>query len=259
MPSPRKIQVMTSAPAAGTVDAREIDTFTRMAEEWWDPAGPFAPLHALNPARIGYIRDTVCKALDRPADGMRPLDGLAIIDIGCGGGLVSEPLARLGATMTGLDAGARNIAVAAAHAADAGLAINYRAAAVEDLVAAGETEAFDVVLTLEIVEHVADPDLFLNSAARLLKPGGVLIASTLNRTPKSFLGAIVAAEYVLRWVPRGTHDWRKFLRPSELARGLRNAGLRPFEAVGLNRDPVAGWRTGGSLGINYFIAARKPG
>ncbi|GGB33565.1 ubiquinone biosynthesis O-methyltransferase [Tistrella bauzanensis] len=247
------------AAASGTVDAREIDNFTRIAEEWWDPAGPFAPLHALNPARIGYIRDTICGHAGRDPLADRPLSGLDIIDIGCGGGLVCEPLARLGARMTGLDAGARNIAVAAAHARDAGLDIRYRAEAAEDLVAAGETAAFDAVLTLEIVEHVADPALFLDSAARLLKPGGVLIASTLNRTPASFLGAIIGAEYLLRWVPRGTHDWRKFLKPSELARGLRDAGLRPFQAVGLNRDLATGrWHTGGSLGINYLIAARKP-
>ncbi|MBX3503468.1 MAG: bifunctional 2-polyprenyl-6-hydroxyphenol methylase/3-demethylubiquinol 3-O-methyltransferase UbiG [Alphaproteobacteria bacterium] len=248
---------------ASTVDAGEVERFSRIAEEWWDEGGKFAPLHRLNPARIGFIRDRVAGHFGRdPLDfgekGTGPLHGLRILDIGCGGGLVCEPMARLGAEVTGIDASERNVGVARLHAERMGLAVDYRAGTAEML--RDEGRQYDVVLALEIVEHVADVDLFIACCAALVKPGGVLILSTLNRTTKAFALAIIGAEYVMRWLPRGTHDWRKFLKPSEVARGLRAAGLSVEELAGIVYSPITGrWRIDPrDLDVNYMMLATRP-
>jgi 2-polyprenyl-6-hydroxyphenyl methylase/3-demethylubiquinone-9 3-methyltransferase len=240
-------------PAAGTVDPAEVERFSRIAEEWWDPAGKFAPLHRLNPVRIGYVRDRVAAHWQRDPLGGDPLQGLSLLDIGCGGGLLSEPMTRLGAAVTGVDASERNIAVAGLHAERVGLAIDYRQGTAEALAEGGAQ--FDVVLALEIVEHVADVDLFLRSCGRLVKPGGLLFLSTLNRTAKAWALAIAGAEYVLGWLPRGTHDWKKFLKPSEVARGLRAGGIEPQEIVGVVYAPLSRkWSLNkNDLDVNYML------
>lgn len=243
--------------ASPSIDQAEVERFSALAETWWDPRGSMAPLHRLNPARLGFLRETLAAHFERDAKSLRPFDGLSILDIGCGGGLISEPLARLGATVTGIDASEANIAVARAHARGADLEIDYRPASAEALSAAGER--FDVVLALEVVEHVADVEAFLQAAATLMRPGAAFIASTLNRTPKSLLFGIVGAEYLLRWLPRGTHRWDRFLRPSEFAAGLRRQGLHVREIRGLVYDLLAGeWRIGRDLGVNYLIYATRP-
>lgn len=242
---------------AGTVDPAEIARFARMAEKWWDPEGEFRPLHKLNPVRLAFIRDRLADHFGRDIRERRPFAGLRLLDIGCGGGLVSEPLARLGFAITGIDAGAETVAAARAHAQTTDTAIDYRQAAVEDL--ACTSEGFDAVLALEVVEHVADPSLFLAAASRLVKPGGAFIAATLNRTPKSFLFGIVGAEYLLRWLPRGTHQWNKFLRPSELAAGLRPHGVLIKDVSGLAYNPLTDrWALGRDLDVNYMLFATKP-
>jgi 2-polyprenyl-6-hydroxyphenyl methylase/3-demethylubiquinone-9 3-methyltransferase len=244
--------------APGTVDAAEIARFAAMAEQWWDPKGKFRPLHELNPARVQYIRDRAIAHFNITAtDQLHPLAGLRILDIGCGGGLLCEPLARLGAKVTGLDAAARNIEVARLHAQQAGLDIDYRAQPAEDIVG---QEQFDIVLAMEVVEHVSDVDLFLKSCAQLVRPGGMLVAATLNRTARAYALAIVGVEYVLRWLPRGTHDWKKFLRPSELSRGLRSGGLAVREIVGMTYNPLSRtWHASSDLAVNYMVLAAKPG
>ena len=241
-----------------TVDPAELERFARIADEWWNADGKFAPLHRLNPARIGFVRDRVAARFGRDPLRPAPLDGLRLLDIGCGGGLVCEPMRRLGATVTGIDAAERSIAAAREHAAQMELTIDYRVATAEGLRDAGES--FDVVLALEVVEHVADPALFLASCAALVRPGGVLFLSTLNRTAKAFALGIVGAEHVLGWLPRGTHDWRKFMRPSELARPLRAAGLAIEAIAGLVYSPITGrWRIDArDLDVNYLLVATKP-
>jgi len=224
-------------PTAGTVDSDEVARFSAMAAEWWDPAGKFRPLHAFNPVRLGYIRDTVCQRLGRNPETARPLEGVSVLDIGCGGGLLAEPIARMGAEVLGIDASERNVKTAAAHAAETGTGVDYRFATAEELAAEGRT--FDVVLAMEVLEHVADVDLFLKSCAALMRPDGVLFFATLNRTAKAYAMAIVGAEYILRWLPRGTHDWRKFLRPSEIANGVRAHGLAVKGLTGLTYNPIA--------------------
>ena len=243
----------TAATAGASVDPAEIAKFTAMAEAWWDPQGKFRPLHRLNPVRLTYIRDSCAARFKREGKGARPLAGLSLVDIGCGGGLLCEPLTRLGARVTGIDAGARNIAIARSHAAETELAIDYRQATAESLAAAGER--FDVVLSMEVVEHVADPAGFLASCAELVAPGGLLVVATLNRTAKSFAFAIVGAEYLLRWLPRGTHDWRRFLRPSEIAGMVRSQGLALGEAMGVVYSPLGdNWRlSAGDLDVNYML------
>lgn len=239
-----------------TVDDAEVARFAASAASWWDPSGQFRPLHQLNPVRLTFIRDRLAAHFGRDIRATKPFGGLRLLDIGCGGGLVCEPMARLGAAVTGIDAAAEALAVARAHAAGAGLDIDYREAAVEELAAAGES--FDAVLALEIIEHVADPALFLAAAARLVRPGGGFVASTLNRTPKAFAFAIIGAEYLLRWLPRGTHQWRKFLRPSELVAGLRQHGLIAKEISGLSYDPIAGrWLLSRDIDVNYLVFAAK--
>jgi len=243
------------SPAGGrSVDPDEVAKFAALAEEWWDPAGKFRPLHRLNPVRLRFIRDHLCRRFDRDPKAARPLAGLRLLDIGCGGGLLCEPLTRLGARVTGIDAAERNIAVAALHAERIGLEIDYRHADAETLATAGET--FDAVLNMEVVEHVADVGAFVSASAQLVAPGGAMIVATLNRTPKSYLLAIVGAEYVLRWLPRGTHDWRRFLRPSELAGHLRAAGLEVAEITGVGYNPLNdSWRETRDLDVNYMVLA----
>ncbi len=246
-----------AAKARTTVDPEEIARFSAIAAEWWDPRGKFRPLHKFNPVRLGYIRDAVCARFGRDPRAARPLEGLRIVDVGCGGGLLSEPLARMGATVVGIDAAERNVKTAAAHAAETGVDVDYRATTAEDLAASGET--FDVVLALEVVEHVADVELFLEALAVLVRPGGMLFLATLNRTPKSFVFAIVGAEYVLRWLPRGTHDWRKFIRPSELAAGVRRTGLDVGDITGVTYNPVSDRfaLAPRDLDVNYMMWAAR--
>jgi len=249
---------------APSVDSGEIAKFTAIAEAWWDPDGKFRPLHRVNPVRLTFIRDRLCARFGRDPMADRPLKGLKLLDVGCGGGLLSEPLARLGAEVTGLDAAEKNIRIAALHAAESGVTVHYRHGSVEELAAevhAGSKARFDAVLTMEVVEHVADVASFLGAAAALLRPGGVMVLSTLNRTPKAFLMAIVGAEYVLRWLPRGTHDWRRFLKPSELAAALRRADLEVEEVCGMAYNPLTdGWRLAPrDLDVNYMMLAAKPG
>ncbi len=240
-----------------TVDPAEIERFSRIAEEWWDPKGKFAPLHQLNPVRIGYLRDRAAAHWQRDALSGSPLDGLDLLDIGCGGGLLCEPMARLGAKVTGVDAAERNIATASQHAEGQGLAIDYRATTAEALAADGRQ--YDIVLALEIVEHVADVDLFLRCCGGLVKPGGLLFLSTLNRTAKSWALAIAGAEYVMRWLPRGTHEWKKFLKPSEVVRGLRGGAIEAQEIVGLVYSPLSrAWSLNKSdLDVNYMLYGTK--
>ncbi|MFZ5784793.1 MAG: bifunctional 2-polyprenyl-6-hydroxyphenol methylase/3-demethylubiquinol 3-O-methyltransferase UbiG [Pseudomonadota bacterium] len=243
--------------AQTTVDPAEIERFSRISAQWWDPAGDFAPLHRLNPIRIGFIRDHAARHWQRDPLSGSPLAGLSLLDVGCGGGLLCEPMARLGAAVTGLDASDRNIRVAALHAEGQGLSIEYRQATAEACATSGEQ--YDIVLALEIVEHVADVGLFLQSCGRLVKPGGLLFLSTLNRTAKAWALAIVGAEYVLGWVPRGTHDWRRFLKPSEVVRGLRQAGIDTQEIAGLVYSPLSrSWSLNRSdLDVNYILVGAK--
>jgi len=244
-------------PQGSTIDAAEVERFARIADEWWDPRGKFAPLHQLNPVRIGFIRDRTAAHWARDALSGAPLRDLSVLDIGCGGGLLCEPMARLGAQVTGIDAAARNIATASLHATGQGLTIDYRETTAEAMAESGAQ--FDVVLALEIVEHVADVDLFLNSVGQLTRPGGLVFLSTLNRTAKAWALAIAGAEYLLRWLPRGTHDWRKFLKPSEVARGLRNGGVEAQEIVGLVYSPISrAWSLNRrDLDVNYMLYGSK--
>lgn len=247
-----------AGPVAGAaLDAAEIDKFEAIADEVWDPAGPMRPLHRLNPVRIGYIRDQAHAALGTP-DGraLRPLAGLRLADIGCGAGLLAEPMARLGATVTGIDPSPRSIGAAMAHAAAGGLQIDYRAVTVESVAEAGEL--FDLVLAMEVIEHSADPDLFVCQLADITRPGGLLVMSTLSRTLKAFLLGVVAAERVLRWLPAGTHDWRRFLPPSHLARLLRRRGFRVVDTTGVVYRPSHGdFVTSPDRDVNYMLAALR--
>jgi len=241
-------------PGTTTVDPAEIARFAALAESWWDPAGKFKPLHRLNPLRLGFLRDRLTAHFRRDSAALRPFEGLRLLDIGCGGGLVAEPMARLGFAVTGIDAAGETIATARSHAEQSGLAIDYRAMAAETLAASGER--FDVVLALEIVEHVADLDAFLAAAAALMRPGGAFVAATLNRTTKSYLFAIIGAEYVLGWLPRGTHEWRKFVRPSELAAVLRRNRLRVETIAGVTYNPLReSWSLSADLDVNYMVLA----
>jgi 2-polyprenyl-6-hydroxyphenyl methylase / 3-demethylubiquinone-9 3-methyltransferase len=241
---------------AASVDPAEIARFSAMAEEWWNPDGQFKPLHRLGPARLGFIRQHLVAHFTRSRTALAPFDGLSALDIGCGGGLIAEPMARMGAKVTGIDASARGIGAATLHAERAGLTIEYRQAAAEDLAAEGKR--FDIVLALEIIEHVADIPAFLGAVAALIRPGGALVMSTINRTPQAYALAIVGAEYILGWLPRGTHDWNKFVRPSELAAGLRPHGVTVRALAGLEyslwRDE---WSVGSDLAVNYLAFATK--
>ena len=247
----------TSGPdrTTATLDRAEIDRFARLASEWWDAGGKFRALHRIGPARLAFLRDELVRHFARPP-GMRPLEGLSLLDVGCGGGLISEPLARLGARVTGLDPAAENIEAARRHAAGERLAIDYRAGRAEDLLAEGST--FDALMCLEVVEHVPDPAAFLKVCAGLVRPGGLMLLSTINRTLKAYLLAIVGGEYVLRWLPVGTHQWDRFVTPDELARHLRAAGLAPPVVKGLVYSPFAdAWSVGGDTDVNYLASAAK--
>jgi len=243
--------------ATNSIDPAEVAKFEAMAAEWWDPNGKFKPLHMLNPCRLDYIVTQIAAQFGRDLKAPAPFEGLRLLDIGCGGGLLSEPMARLGATVVGADAAPRNIPVAQLHAEQSGLEIDYRNCAAEDLAAAGE--AFDIVLAMEIIEHVADPQGFVDTCASLLKPGGLMLCSTMNRNPKSYLIAIIGAEYVMRWLPKGTHEWSKFITPDELYGLIRNAALDPVDRKGMVFNPVA-WRWSLSdrdLSVNYVTASVK--
>jgi 2-polyprenyl-6-hydroxyphenyl methylase/3-demethylubiquinone-9 3-methyltransferase len=239
---------------ARTLDQAEVARFARLAGEWWDERGPFKPLHRINPVRLTYIRDQLCRHFGRDAKGPVSLAGLSIVDIGCGGGLVCEPLARLGAHVTGIDPAAENIEAAKAHASSQGLDITYGVATAEELAARGQS--YDAVLLLEVVEHVPDVPAFLKTVAPLVKTGGVMILSTLNRTLKAYALAIVGAEYILRWLPVGTHHWERFVKPEELGAALSAAGLKLIGTEGLIYDPFADeWRLGSDTDVNYFASA----
>jgi 2-polyprenyl-6-hydroxyphenyl methylase/3-demethylubiquinone-9 3-methyltransferase len=242
--------------SASSIDTAEIERFSRLASTWWDPRGPMAPLHKLNPVRLGYIRDKATAHFDRDPKKLDCLKGLRMLDIGCGAGILSEPLARLGAEMVGADPSEENIAVASAHAEDNGVEVDYRATTAEALAAAGET--FDVVLAMEVVEHVNDVGEFVATCASMVKPGGLMIAATLNRTLKSFALAIVGAEYILRWLPRGTHQWDKFVTPQELERAIESAGLNVTGERGVIYNPLADrWQLSSDMDVNYMLVAEN--
>ena len=244
--------------AASTVDDAEVARFSRVAGQWWDPRGPMAALHKFNPVRLSYIRDRTAEHFGRDSRRLDGLAGLRLLDIGCGGGILSEPLARLGAQMVGVDPAERNIAVARQHAALSGLAIDYRHGTAEALAAEGES--FDVVLAMEVVEHVADLGLFIHALAGMVRPNGLLFVATLNRTVKSFALAIVGAEYILRWLPRGTHQWEKFVTPNELEIALAQSGFRIAHRTGVTYDLFADrWRLARDMDVNYMVAAEKAG
>ena len=237
----------------GTAVEAEIQKFGALAARWWDPSGPMKPLHRMNPLRTGWIARRIAKAHGRQGD---DLTGLTLLDVGCGAGLASEAFARMGAQVTGLEAAAEALAAARDHAASGGLAIDYRDGTPEMLAAEGA--AFDAVVSLEVIEHVEDRDAFLAALAGLVKPGGQVFLSTLNRTARSFLMAKLGAEYLLRLLPIGTHDWRMFVTPGELGTGLRRAGLTVTDLAGMSMDPLSGrWRESQDLGVNYLVMAEK--
>ena len=241
---------------SSTLDEEEVARFARLGGEWWDANGPFEPLHRLNPVRLTYIRDRLCSRFGRDPKAAKSLAGLSVLDIGCGGGLVAEPLARLGALVTGIDPGEEAIAAAKGHAEGSGLTIRYEVAAAEDLAARGES--YDTVLLLEVVEHVPDVPAFLRTVVPLVKPEGLMILSTLNRTLKAYALAIVGAEYILRWLPVGTHQWDRFVTPEELRSALRGAGLTLTDTTGMIYDPFADeWRLGADTDVNYLATALR--
>jgi 2-polyprenyl-6-hydroxyphenyl methylase/3-demethylubiquinone-9 3-methyltransferase len=239
---------------AGTIDEAEVARFERIARTWWDPDGAMKTLHRFNPVRLAYVRDAVARHWARDAQDGRPLEGLTVLDVGCGGGLLCEPLARMGATVTGIDPAPTNVEVARLHAEKVGLDVAYRRAAVEDLVAEGAR--FDVVLAMEVVEHVSDVGFFVESCCAAVTPGGLLFMATLNRTMKAFALAIVGAEYVLGWLPKGTHQWEKFVTPEELAAALHGAGFKLRDEVGVVYNPLSRtWRTSSDMSVNYMVCA----
>lgn len=239
-----------------TVDGAEVERFSRMAAEWWNPHGKFRPLHKFNPTRLAYIKEKICRTFDRDPFETKPLQGIRILDIGCGGGLLCEPLARLGADMVGADASATNIEVAKVHVGESGLDIDYRAATAEALAGAGEK--FDVVLNMEVVEHVADVSLFMAASASMVKPDGLMFVATLNRTLKAWGLAIVGAEYILRWLPKGTHSYEKFLRPDELKKELGASGLTVIDELGITYNPLGdSWNRSSDMSVNYMLLARR--
>ncbi len=252
---------MTDAANAKSVDPQEIANFAAMADEWWDETGKFKPLHKFNPIRIGYIRDQIIQHFNIESGDnttpLKPLKGLRLLDIGCGGGLLSEPMARLGAEVVSADASETNINVASLHAEKSGLKIDYRHTTAEDLADAGEQ--FDVILNMEVIEHVADLEAFANACCTMLKPGGIMFVATLNRTMKSYALAIVGAEYILRWLPRGTHNWKKFLKPSEVVHLVRAGGLDVKHMTGATYNPLNdSWSLSRDFDVNYMLCATRP-
>lgn len=241
---------------ATTIDDKEVARFAEMAEQWWDPQGKFKPLHKFNPVRLSYIREKVLTHFGRDGTQLRPFEGLRFLDIGCGGGLLSEPMARLGAELVGADASEKNIGIARAHAEQSALHIDYQATTAEALAQKGEQ--FDVVLNMEVVEHVADVALYLEACAKLVRPGGLMFVATINRTARAFALAIVGAEYVLGWLPRGTHSYAKFLTPDEITSQLRRHGLELVEKCGVSYAPLADeWRQSSDMGVNYMLLMEK--
>lgn len=240
-----------------SVDPAEMESFSRMAEDWWNPSGMFKPLHVMNGARLGFIKDTLCEHFHRDPDAELPLKGLRILDIGCGGGLLCEPLTRLGAQMMGVDALEKNLKTAKTHAEQMGLEIDYRHGTIEQLVQSGETP-FDAVLNMEVIEHVANPPEFMADCGAMVRDGGMMICSTINKTMKAFLLAIVGAEYVLRWLPKGTHQYDKLVRPREISNWLTRAGLTVQQQVGMSLNPINDrWTFSDDLSINYVTTATK--
>jgi 2-polyprenyl-6-hydroxyphenyl methylase/3-demethylubiquinone-9 3-methyltransferase len=239
-----------------TIDDAEVERFSAMAAEWWDPNGKFRPLHKFNPVRLAYIRDQVAARFGRDPHAARPFEGLRFLDIGCGGGLLCEPMARLGAEVVGVDPSTTNIEVAKLHAAESRVTVDYRAATAEDLADAGEK--FDVVLNMEVVEHVADVNLFVTRCAEMVKPGGIMFVATINRTLKALGLAIFGAEYVLRWLPRGTHQYDRLVRPEELEKALGDAGMAIYDRTGVSYSPLADrWQRSSDMDVNYMLLAEK--
>jgi len=252
-------QVIDEQATGTSVDPQDVARFSRIAAEWWDPTGKFAPLHRFNPVRLAFIRDQALTRFGRDSAARAPFEGLRLLDIGCGGGLLSEPMARLGFQVTGVDASARNIGTASAHAAEMGLSIDYRCATAEALVAAG-AERFDVILNMEVIEHVADPGQFLRDTGSLLAPGGIMVLATLNRTLKALALAKIGAEYVLRWLPAGTHDWQKFLKPDEIRGFLDGTELTLQGPFGVVYNPLSDtWRLGPDTDMNYMMTVTRAG
>ena len=245
-----------SASLGSSIDPGEVAKFSAIAAEWWDPAGKFAPLHKFNPIRLAFIREETAAHFSRDARSLKPFQGLSLLDIGCGGGLLSEPMTRLGFAVTGADASDRNIGTARAHAAQSGLEIDYRATSAEALAAEGR--AFDVVLNMEVVEHVADVPAYLAACTALVKPGGLTFVATLNKTLKSLALAKIGAEYVLNWLPRGTHDWNRFIPPAELRALLEESGLTALKTQGVSFDPLGwDWRLSSDVDVNYMVVAKR--
>lgn len=248
---------MTEA-ARTTVDKDQVEMFSKMAAEWWSPTGKFRPLHKFNPVRLAYIRERICQNFGRDPKAYRPLEGLRILDIGCGGGLLSEPVARMGATVIGADPSEKNIGIASTHAKETGTEIDYRAVTAEDLAQAGET--FDVILNMEVVEHVADVNLFLTTCASMVRPGGLMFMATINRTLKARALAIFAAEEILRWLPRGTHQYEKLVRPEEIERPLASSGLHIIHRTGVFFNPLQDrWNLSPDMDVNYMLLAKREG
>jgi 2-polyprenyl-6-hydroxyphenyl methylase/3-demethylubiquinone-9 3-methyltransferase len=246
----------TQSHARSSIDPAEVERFSKIAAEWWDPRGKFAPLHKFNPVRLAFIRDEALARFGRDGRARRPFEGLRLLDIGCGGGLLSEPMTRLGFTVVGVDASERNIGTASTHAAEQGLEIDYRCSTAEDLLAAGES--FDLILNMEVIEHVADPGAFVRSCAAMLRPGGLMIVATLNRTLKAFALAKVGAEYVLRWLPAGTHDWRRFLKPEEIRGFLEGQPVTVDGPFGVAFDPLSGrWKASLDTDVNYMMTVAR--
>ena len=246
---------MNADAQTSTIDPAEVARFEKIARTWWDPKGPMKTLHKFNPVRLAYIRDQVADHWDRDTRSGRTLEGLSLVNVGCGGGLLCEPLARLGATVTGIDPAPTNVEVAKLHAAESGVPVSYRQATIEQLVAEGQS--FDIVLAMEVVEHVADVDAFVRACTAAVKPGGLLFMATLNRTLKAFALAIVGAEYVLRWLPRGTHQWDKFVTPQELSDAIARGGLNVFDEKGVVYNPLADqWSISRDKDVNYMVVAK---
>ena len=243
--------------AKSTIDQSEVDRFSAMAAEWWSPTGKFRPLHKFNPVRLAYIRDKAAENFSRDPKSPHPLEGLRVLDIGCGGGLLSEPVARMGATVVGADPSEKNIGIASTHAKASGVAVDYRAVTAEQLAEAGET--FDIVLNMEVVEHVADVDFFMTTCARMVRPGGLMFVATINRTMKAAALAIFAAENILRWLPRGTHQYDKLVRPEELEKPLAASGMTIVERTGVFFNPLANqWNLSKDMDVNYMLLAKRP-